>query len=154
VSTALAPGAVAATDAAQILDVLARYAQAIDNRDWDDLASVFTPHFSFGSGPSAAVGYDALRAAIESVSPYHPHYSSNTVLHRLDDGRVKAWTKFLLVRTDGSTASGDYIDVVVPTTDGWRIAVREFSRGNRLPTDPGGASVRTFTSAKWRSVPR
>jgi hypothetical protein len=142
---------VAASDAAQVFDTLARYAQAIDNRDWPSIATVFTADFSFGGGALEVVGLDALQSVIESVSPYHPHYSTDTVLHQLDADRVRAWTKFLLVRTDGTLASGDYIDTLVRTPEGWRISVREASRGNRLPTDPGGASTRTFSTAKWLS---
>lgn len=146
-------GRVGAAEAAEILDVLARYAQVIDNRDWDYTETVFTSKMSFGKGAGAASSHAELQQRIESVSPYHPHYSVNTVLHKLADGRVKAWTKFFLVRTDGTAGSGDYLDTLVRTADGWRIQLREVSRGNRSPSDPGGASQRHLSSAQWRSAP-
>lgn len=146
-------GRVPAADAADILDTLARYAQVIDNRDWNHVDTVFTPEMTFGSGPGAATSYQQLQERIEAVSPYHPHYSLNTVLHALNDGRVKAWTKFFIVRTDGTAGSGDYIDTLVRTDYGWRIQIREVSRGNRPPSDPGGASERTFNTTKWKSAP-
>ncbi|NYF12430.1 3-phenylpropionate/cinnamic acid dioxygenase small subunit [Pseudoclavibacter sp. JAI123] len=147
-----APAPVSAEHAAEILDVLARYGQVIDNRDWDRLRLVFTTDFSFGTGPSAVRGDEALAQVINTVRPYHPHYTTNTVLHPIDGETIKAWSKFLLVRTDGTTASGDYIDTFVRTPAGWRIRVRDVSRGARPPSDPGGASTRTFTSAHWRAA--
>lgn len=144
---------VSADDAAEILDVLARYGQLIDNRDWDHLRKVFTTDFSFGTGPNAVRGAEALARVIDTVKPYHPHYTTDTALHRVDASTIKSWSKFLLVRTDGTTASGDYIDTFVRTPDGWRIKVRDFSRGTRPPSDPGGASTRTFTPEHWRAAP-
>lgn len=142
---------VSADDAAEVLDVLARYGQLIDNRDWARLRKVFTTDFSFGTGPNAVRGDEALARVINTVKPYHPHYTTDTALHRVDASTIKSWSKFLLVRTDGTTASGDYIDTFVRTADGWRIKVRDFSRGTRPPSDPGGASTRTFTSTYWRA---
>ncbi|MBF4458891.1 MULTISPECIES: nuclear transport factor 2 family protein [unclassified Pseudoclavibacter] len=151
-STSDAATRVPAADAAEVLDVLARYGQLIDNRDWDHLRKVFTEDFSFGTGPNAVRGDEALARVIDTVQPYHPHYTTDTVLHRVDADTISSWSKFLLVRTDGTTASGDYIDTFVRTADGWRIRVRDYSRGSRPPSDPGGASTRTFSSERWLAV--
>ncbi|MFV0434652.1 MAG: nuclear transport factor 2 family protein [Leucobacter sp.] len=140
-----------AADAAEILGVIARYAHVIDNRDWEHLGSVFTPEFGFGASLDALASGDDFARLIESVRPYHPHYSTDTVLHRAgaDPDTVRAWTKFLLVRSDGSVASGDYIDTLVRTPAGWRIRTRLFSRGNRPDSDPAGPSERSFGLATW-----
>lgn len=142
--------------AAEILDVLARYAQVIDNRDWDHAHTVFTDDVVFGVGPAARVGIDSIEPMVESVHPYHPHHTSTTVLSRRPDGSVRAWSKFFIVRTDGSVGSGDYQDTLVETgvndrgpSAGWRIAHRVVSRGNRRDDDPGGPSTRTFTFESW-----
>lgn len=145
---------VAADDAAEILDVLARYAQVIDNRDWDDAHTVFTDDVVFGTGPSAFTGVDEVRRMVESVQPYHPHHTCNTILTALPDGSVRAWSKFFIVRTDGSVGSGDYQDTLTRTANGWRIAHRVASRGNRRDDDPGGPSRRSFTFDGWRSPGR
>lgn len=137
--------------AAEILDVLARYAQVIDNRDWNDAHTVFTEDVQFGVGPSAFTGIDAVRRMVESVTPYHPHHTGNTILTQREDGSVRAWSKFFIVRTDGTVGSGDYQDTLVRTEAGWRIAHRVASRGNRRSDDPGGPSSRTFTFDGWRT---
>ncbi|WP_028463431.1 nuclear transport factor 2 family protein [Nocardia sp. 348MFTsu5.1] len=136
--------------AADILDVLARYAQVIDNRDWDHAHTVFTDDVVFGVGEWAQTGTAAIRQMVENIQPYHPHHTSNTVLTALPDGSVRGWSKFFIVRTDGTAGSGDYQDTFVETPAGWRIAHRVASRGNRRPDDPGGPSSRTFTFDSWR----
>lgn len=144
---------VSAADAAEILGVLARYTQVIDNRDWEHLHTVFTPDFGFGAAPESLVGVGDFARLIDAVSPYHPHYSTDAVLHRVDDHTVQAWSKFLLARSDGSVASGDYIDTVVRSAVGWRIRTRVFSRGTRPPSDPGGSATRSFTLSTWLALP-
>jgi 3-phenylpropionate/cinnamic acid dioxygenase small subunit len=141
---ATTPTPVPAEDAAAILDVLALYAQVVDNRAWDHVGDVFTADASIGGAGPADFG-----ARVEGIEPYHPHYTTDTVLHAREDGAVRAWSKYVIVRTDGSIASGDYLDTFVRTSDGWRIAEREISRGSRPASDPGGASERTLTVAGW-----
>lgn len=136
--------------AAEILVVLARYAQVIDNRDWDQADTVFTEDVVFGAGDSARHGVSAVQEMVENVRPYHPHHTSNTILTRRPDGTIRAWSKFIIVRTDGTAGSGDYQDTLVRTEQGWRIAHRVASRGNRRRDDPGGPSSRTFTFASWK----
>lgn len=134
-----------------ILDVLARYAQVIDNGDWDELGSVFTPDAVFGR--DGVRGFDAIISAIGSVTPYHPHHTTNSLLGLAPDGTVRAWSKYVIIRTDGTAGSGDYLDTLVRTPRGWRIARREVHRGHRHHDDPGGASARTWTFDDWRNVP-
>ncbi|MGF0313949.1 nuclear transport factor 2 family protein [Rhodococcus sp. IEGM1428] len=136
--------------AAEILDVLSRYAQVIDNRDWDQAHTVFTDDVVFGAGEAARQGISTVQEMVENVRPYHPHHTSNTILTRRPDGTIRAWSKFVIVRTDGTAGSGDYQDTLVHTRRGWRIAHRVASRGNRRRDDPGGPSSRTFTFASWR----
>lgn len=135
---------VPAQDAAAIIDVLALYAQVVDNRAFDHLGDVFTADATVGDADLTG-----FSARVEGIEPYHPHYTTDTVLHARDDSTVRAWSKYVIVRTDGSIASGDYRDTVVRTEDGWRIAHREVSRGLRPESDPGGASERNFTIDGW-----
>lgn len=140
------------TDGRAVLDVLARYAQVIDNGDWHELASVFTPDVVFGR--SGVRGFDAIIAAVGSVTPYHPHHTTNSLLGLAPDGTVRAWSKYVIVRTDGTAGSGDYLDTLVRTPAGWRISRRDVHRGTRRDDDPGGPSVRTWTFDDWRKVRR
>jgi hypothetical protein len=89
------------------------------------------------------------------ASSPHAEHSTDVILDARPDGTVRAWSKFYIVRSDGTVGSGDYQDTLVKTGDGWRIAERDVSRGNRLDTDPtGGASTRTFSVASWLDEPR
>ncbi len=141
---------VTADDAAQIHDILARYAHCIDNRDWDRLPSIFTPDARFGAPGNYTQSRDEISERIERVAPYHPHYTTDTVIVRLpaaSDGgeRARSWSKYLIVRHDGSLASGDYLDEWIRTDRGWRIYQRRVSRGQRWENDPGGPSQRDLT---------
>jgi hypothetical protein len=141
---------VSGADASQILEVLARYAQVIDNRDWVYADLVFAPDARLGRTPVRSAGAGSLRALIGDAPATHGHNTTDVILDARPDGTVRAWSKFYIVRGDGTVGSGDYQDTLVRTPAGWRIADRDASRGNRLPSDPtGGASARTFSFASW-----
>lgn len=134
-------------DALQIHDVLARYAHCIDNRDWDRLPLIFTTDAQFGAPGNYTQSRDEIADRIERVAPYHPHFTTDTVIARLPADstgreRARSWSKYLIVRHDGSLASGDYLDEWVRTNQGWRINQRRVSRGQRWENDPGGPSQR------------
>jgi 3-phenylpropionate/cinnamic acid dioxygenase small subunit len=142
--------AVSAADAAEILDLLARYAHVIDNRDWAEADAVFAHDVQLGRTPVFGVGIEQLRTLIGNAPATHGHNTTDVILDQRPDGTVRTWCKFYIVRGDGTVGSGDYQDTLVRTADGWRIANRDVSRGNRLDSDPtGGASTRTFSFASW-----
>jgi hypothetical protein len=141
-----------ARDGYAILDVLARYADVIDNADWGRLGTVFTPDVSFRGSRSAVRGWAGIAEMIGAVRPYHPHHTTDTLLGARIDGTVRAWSKYFIVRDDDSAGSGDYLDTLVRTPRGWRIHDRRISRGDRAPDDPGGASERTFGFGAWQSA--
>jgi hypothetical protein len=144
-----------AQDGTEILDLLARYAQVLDNREWSEAASVFTPDVQFGRNPVMSTGIEMLQALIGDAPATHGHNTTDVILDQRPDGTIKAWSKFYIVRGDGTVGSGDYQDTLVRTPEGWRIAQRDASRGNRLDTDPtGGPSRRTFDFASWLGSPK
>ncbi len=145
---------VAAPDAAEIIDLLARYAHVIDNRDWVEAGTVFTDDVQLGRSPAICTGIDELSALIGTAPATHGHNTTDVILEQRVDGTIRAWSKFFIVRGYGTVGSGDYQDTLVRTSAGWRIAHRDVSRGNRLDTDPtGGPSSRTFTFASWLDEP-
>jgi 3-phenylpropionate/cinnamic acid dioxygenase small subunit len=142
-----------ADDATEIVDLLSRYAHVIDNRDWAETDSVFTDDVQLGGNPAFAVGIAQLQTLIGNAPATHGHNTTDVILDGQPDGIVRAWSKFYIVRGDGTVGSGDYQDTLVRTDVGWRIAHRDVSRGNRLESDPtGGPSTRTFTFASWLNV--
>lgn len=141
---------VGAADGAEILDLLARYAHVIDNRDWAESGDVFTVDVRLGRDPVIATGVDSFSELIGTAPATHGHNTTDVILDLRPDGTVRAWSKFYIVRGDGTVGSGDYQDTLVRTAEGWRIAERDVSRGNRLESDPtGGASTRTFSFDSW-----
>lgn len=145
---------VGAADAAQITELLARYAHVIDNRDWDEAETVFVPDVQLGHEPALSSGIEKLHELVGDAPATHGHNTTDVILDLRPNGTVRAWSKFFIVRRDGTVGSGDYQDTLVRTPVGWRIRIRDVSRGNRLDTDPtGGPSTRRFDFASWLSDP-
>lgn len=140
-------------DRKEILDVLSRYVQVVDNGAWEEELSVFTPDATLGSGDGAGRPIaDIHDAYLHRPVPLFPHQCTDAVISAIDADTVRVWSKFVTVRADGTITSGDYLDTIVRTADGdWRIAHRDASLGNRPETDPFGASVRIFSSERWRN---
>jgi hypothetical protein len=141
---------VSPADAAEIRDVLARHAQLFDNRVEGGFVAGYTADATIGGGagplaPIAEIGSGAAPGRV-----FFPHHTTDVVLHRVDDLTVRVWSKYFVIRGDGTAGSGDYQDTVVRTPEGWRIAVRRVSRGSRPETDPDGPSQRSFTARSWR----
>lgn len=116
-------------DRVAIHDVVLRYAQGVDRRDWEQVAACFAPEAECDYGDFFRGRVDGLVAALAATLP------------RFD------WTLHVLgnhyVTLDGDTAQtetyavchhrhGDesvevgmrYLDTLVRTPDGWRIAAR------------------------------
>jgi hypothetical protein len=139
-------------DRRQILAVLSRYVQVVDNGAWEEELSVFTPGATLGSGDGAGRPIaDIHDAYLHRPVPLFPHQCTDAVMSAIDADTVRVWSKFFTVRADGTVTSGDYLDTIVRTEHGdWRIADRAASLGNRPATDPFGPSVRIFSSERWR----
>lgn len=127
-------------DLAQLKDLLARYAAAIDNRDLDGLVELFAPDAVFEhSGRALRVrGHDEIRAFYrDALSRFGPslHYSDCQIV-RLSDtsasGRVTAHAEMGL---DGTSvvAGLEYRDVYRRAGEGWLFAQRQVLFHYRLP---------------------
>jgi len=81
------------------IDLMNRYALAMDSRDWTGFASLFTPDAAFSAQQGPALGnaaimaldgrdalVGALSAIIESLSATH-HMLSNYIVDAAEDGR-------------------------------------------------------------------
>ena len=125
----------------QILDLVHAYAQALDSRQPERVAALFTPDCSFrvfAGDHGQALGREAVEALVGRLLKglaATSHRISNTVLTPPNDGDdgvdgvdgvsyVYAWHRFADVRPDGHLW-GRYLDRFVPHGEGWRIARRE-----------------------------
>jgi 3-phenylpropionate/cinnamic acid dioxygenase small subunit len=130
---------------AEVVDVLHRHPQAFDNHAWALVPTAYTADATLGGRP-----FDP-EALVEPGRVFFPHHTTSVAIHQVDADTLRVWSKYLVVRGDGTVGSGDYQDTLVRTADGWRIAERAVSRGNRPDSDPDGPSTRTLTAATWRS---
>lgn len=124
------------SDRLEIQDLLVRYTRAIDTRDWSLLDRCFTPdaHVDYTSSGGVAGKYPEVRAWLEKALAAFPammHFIGNTALE-LDGDRARARTYVLnpmgFPNPDGSlhvfTVAAHYVDELVRTREGWRIARR------------------------------
>jgi len=118
-------------DRAAIVRLTARYCWALDTRDWDRLADVFTPDAVAELG-MVCRGLPAItervRDALEPLAA-----SQHTVsTHDVDVDGDRAWSRCALVAQHVGRGAdeakflvgGSYHDELVRTDDGWRISSR------------------------------
>jgi hypothetical protein len=134
--------AVDPADRLALHELAALYADAIDGRDWDGLANVFTDDIVYSNPTMPGRDLSGLGAVRLYMSRgRHPvaHHITNVRVGEGLDGPILHST-VLLVRDDGSCRSGEYHDRVVQTPNGWRIQHRSFqARVNRNPAGPESA---------------
>lgn len=116
-------------DRIQLHELAARYANAIDARDWDRFQTVFTPDCryelrGFGRLDTVLVGVGALRQyMIDSTAHPVAHHVTNVEVDATDEA-VRMFSKVVAPLPGGTCASVDYDDVVVKGPHGWQIADR------------------------------
>ena len=140
-------------DVVEIAQVLARYGHIVDNGDVDALDQVFTADAVMQPahpGMAPIVGLDALRAMIGSI-PQPNHNTLPPTLSVDAEGTVRAVSRYLQLRPDGTVVNGEYLDVLVPTGAGWRVGHRRVLR-RHPPMDEGGPSRETY-GPFWASAP-
>ena len=122
------------SDRIQIQDLLVRYTRAIDAKDWALLDTCFLPdaHVDYTATGGVAGPYPEVRAWLARALAPFPitvHYVTNSQVE-LDGDRARARTLVLnpmfFANPDGSlhdfTVGATYVDELVWTDDGWRIA--------------------------------
>jgi 3-phenylpropionate/cinnamic acid dioxygenase small subunit len=115
-------------DRLEIHELAARYGTAVDDRDWDGLAAVFTVDATFelvgfGSIDDRYEGLDAIRALMEKGSHPVAHHVTNVMVEQTGDV-VRLRSKIVGTLARGGAGSADYADVLRLTPAGWRIARR------------------------------
>jgi hypothetical protein len=144
-------GTVTPVDAAtyaEVRDLVARHAHLFDNRSSSLMGTTYTAGAVMGSDHGPLVSTDQLVSAVPTRVMF-PHHTTDTVVHQVGPDTLRVWSKYLVIRGDGTAGSGDYQDTVVRTPDGWRIAERRVSRGTRPDDDPDGPSVRVLGRDTW-----
>jgi 3-phenylpropionate/cinnamic acid dioxygenase small subunit len=122
-------------DRLEIDDLLTRYTVAIDNKDWDLLATCFTPdaHIDYSASGGTEGKYPEVAAWLgETLAafPMTQHFCTNrTVTLAADTATVRSYFYNPMGFPDAEGqklmfVGGYYNDRIVRTADGWRIAER------------------------------
>jgi hypothetical protein len=133
------------TDRLDIAEVLARYCDALDQRRWDLLATVFAPEASTDYGSvGTPTGVEAITSAIRGTIgdlDATQHVVSNVQVQVAGDtATAQCYLISQHVRSgqpggEEYLIGGRYVDELVRTPDGWRITFRRLERmwtsGNR-----------------------
>ena len=124
-------------DRLAITELIALHGHLADEGELDRLAEVFTPDVEYDVtdfGQGTLTGLTQLVDAALALGAANPvaHHVTNVVIEELADGRVRARSKGLGIRTDGSCGSVTYEDTVVRVGTGWRIARRKVT-ARRVP---------------------
>jgi hypothetical protein len=143
------------SDRIRINDLLTRYTVAIDTKDWNLLDTCFTPeaHVDYTASGGIKGPYPEVRKWLEKVLAAFPvtmHFISNTTVELKGDtakSRTYVINPMGLRKPDGGmqmfTVGAYYIDELVRTEAGWRIADRYEEQAyldGALPQAPAAGS--------------
>ena len=115
-------------DRLDLYEIPGRYGDAIDDRDWDRLRTIFTNDAVFdltGVGSRRLVGVDEIVTFMEDEAQ-HPRTHMMTNIYA-DATATGAELRFRIVALlgQGKTGTASYYDQVIKTPDGWRVQHRE-----------------------------
>lgn len=133
-------------DRLAITELIALHGHLVDEGELDRLDEVFTPDVEYDLTDFAqgtVTGLPELVRASLALGDGNPvaHHVTNVVIEDSTEGGVRARSKGLGIRTDGSCGSVTYEDTVVRTGAGWRISHRRVS-ARRTPLTPGTTAPR------------
>ena len=124
------------SDRFEINDLMIRYTRAIDTKDYSLLDTCFTPdaHVDYTSSGGTAGKYPEVRAWLEkALTPFTSmmHFVGNTTVE-IDGDKASSRTYVInpmgFPKQDGGlhvfTVCAHYVDKLVRTPEGWRIAER------------------------------
>lgn len=135
-------------DREEIRDLVVRYAHAVDRRAWADVAACFLPDATADYGWFAGGIADVLakiRAGLDGFDAAVHFVGNHLAEVRGDDATAETYALCVHRGAAGGvvrevTVALRYLDRLVRTPDGWRIARRElavdFDERRERPEDP------------------
>jgi hypothetical protein len=110
-------------DHVAITGLLARYCMALDLEDLESWISLFTSDGRYEVYGRSFDGHDGLRRMFGSA-PQGMHLGGMPVIEMTGTDRARTTRNLLFVdRADDTARNAVYVDDLVRTEDGWRIAV-------------------------------
>jgi len=114
-------------DRLDLHEIPSRYADAIDDRNWDVLRAVFTEDAVYdltGLGSRVLTGLDEIITFMEDEAQ-HPraHLMTNVYANKTEEGADLRF-RIIAFLGQGKVGTASYYDKVVKTPEGWRVAHR------------------------------
>ncbi len=121
-------------DRLELHELPGRYGDAIDDRDWDRLDTIFTDDAVFDLtdlGVPLLEGLEAIRVFMDRDAQ-HPRTHTMTNIY-VDETEVGVTMNFriLALQPKGLVGTASYYDRVVKTEQGWRVQHRVTTRRRR-----------------------
>ncbi|MFF2328046.1 MULTISPECIES: nuclear transport factor 2 family protein [unclassified Streptomyces] len=125
-------------DRMAITELIGLHGHLVDESELDRLEELFTADVVYDAsalGHGSMHGPDAVRDAARSMGGHGPvaHHVTNIVLTEDGDGQVRARSKGIGIRADGTCGSVTYEDLVVRGAQGWRISRRTITARRKPP---------------------
>jgi hypothetical protein len=121
-------------DRLELHELPGRYGDAIDDRDWERLGTIFTDDAVFDLTDLGGPRCDGLDAIKRFMAEYDNHPKTHLMTNvYVDEAPTGAQLRFRIVAllTEGRVGSASYYDDVVKTPNGWRVANRVITRRRR-----------------------
>ncbi|MFJ2267735.1 nuclear transport factor 2 family protein [Streptomyces sp. NPDC087228] len=128
-------------DRMAITELIGLHGHLIDDGELDRLDELFTDDVVYDAsalGHGSMHGPGAIRDAARAMGEHGPvgHHVTNIVLTEVSDDQVRARSKGIGIRADGTCGSVTYEDLIVRGEKGWRISRRTIS-ARRAPSGTG-----------------
>jgi hypothetical protein len=130
--------AITTQDRVEIHELPGRYGDAIDDRNWAALDTIFTQDAVFdltGVGSRICNGLDDIKSFMESEAA-HPRTHMMTNIYADSDGDgITLRFRIVALLGKGLMSTASYYDKIVKTADGWRTQHRYVSSRRRDKRD-------------------
>ena len=123
-----------AADRVEIHELPGRYGDAIDDRNWPALETVFTPNAVFdltGVGARICNGLDDIKSFMECEAAHPRTHMMANVYTDSDEGGVTLRFRIVALIGKGRTSTASYYDKIIKTEAGWRTQHRFVSNRRR-----------------------
>ena len=127
-----------ATDRVEIHELPGRYGDAIDDRHWARLDTVFTQDAVFdltGVGSRVCNGLDDIKVFMETEAAHPRTHMMTNIYAESDENAVELRFRIVALLGKGLTSTASYYDKLVKTDRGWRTYYRYVSSRRRDKRD-------------------
>lgn len=127
-----------AEDRLNILELVARYGHVLDDRDWAAVELIFTSDAVVDFQGSAMAPLQGLESIVHHYRDIgaHPlqHILVSSIIEEIAAGQVVVRSKALFPIPGHRAFEGLYTDVVVSTSQGWRIKHKQVKHFDTEPS--------------------